>query len=211
MAIAEIYATKPEPAEPHSTGELSLSYSRKRFTRDEYDCIALTGVFEKQRVELVEGDILCMSPIGAYHNTIVNLCGEIMAEYFKGKFAVRNQSSFVVPIETELEPDIAIVPGRQRDYLRKNPDTAALIIEVADSSLEYDTMLKASLYARAGIQDYWVIDLKQSAILVHRSPGAMPEKPLHFGYSDIKTYHADETISPLALPETAIPVSELVP
>jgi Uma2 family endonuclease len=206
MAIPEMYTPKKEPA-----GELFQSYPRKRFTRGEYDCIALTGIFEGQRVELVEGEILCMSPIGSYHNAVVTACDMTLADLFKKAFHVRTQCSFVVPVETELEPDIAVVPGRWRDYLHKNPDVAALIIEVADSSLEYDTTLKASLYARAGILDYWVIDLKQSVIIVHRSPCAMPDRPLHFGYSDMKTYQAHETIFPLALPETAIPVSELVP
>lgn len=211
MAIAEMYSKATTSAEPFSTTEQGLSCRRKRFTRSEYDRIAAMGIFERQRVELVEGEILCMSPISSYHNTIVNLCGEIMADFFKGNHAIRIQSSFVVPIETELEPDVAIVPGKQRDYLTKNPDNAVLIIEVADSSLDYDTTIKASLYARAGIPDYWAIDLKQSAIIVHRNPCAMPDQPVHFGYSEVSTYQSSKTISPLALPDITIPVSELVP
>jgi Uma2 family endonuclease len=186
-------------------------YRRKLFTREEYDRIAEKGLFEGQRIELVEGEILCMSPIGTKHNVVVNLADEVLSGVFDGGFAVRVQSSFVVPGETELEPDVAVVPGRARDYLLRHPDAAALIVEVAETSLAYDTSIKASLYARAGVPDYWVLDVITPRLIAHRDPGEMPEQPYGFGYRDVRVYQAGEEIVPLVKPDASVPVADLLP
>jgi Uma2 family endonuclease len=186
-------------------------YRRKLFTREEYDRIAEKGLFEGQRIELVEGEILCMSPIGTKHNVTVDLAGELCRSIFGSGYRIRVQSSFIVPGETELELDVAVVPGRARDYLLRNPDTAALIVEVAETSLAYDTSIKAGLYARAGVPDYWVLDVVTPRLIAHRDPGEMPEQPYGFGYRDVRVYQAGEEIAPLAKPDASIPVADLLP
>lgn len=211
MATTELHSlSQPTTADVPEDRPL-LPYPHKRFTRTEYDRICLTGVFEGQRVELVEGEILRMSPIGSHHNVVVDLADERMKQIFPRGYRVRVQSSFVVPIETELEPDIAVVLGNARDYLTRNPDAAVLIIEVAESSREYDMTAKASLYARGDVQDYWVIDLTQPAIHVFRSPGPQTDSPFQYGYRDVRTYRPEEIVSPLAMPESGILVSDLLP
>lgn len=184
---------------------------RKRFTRAEYDRIAETGIWDGERIELVDEEILCMSPIGPVHNVGVALGDQACARLFRKGYHVRVQSSFVVPIETELQPDIAVVPGEARDYLHNHPDVAALIVEVAETSLEYDLTTKASLYARAGVPDYWVVNLVTPSLIVHREPIEDSAYPFGYGYSVILTYQSSEELTPLARPRVSLKVADLLP
>ncbi len=107
-------------------------------------------------------------------------------------------------------PDLAVVAGSPRDYLQK-PTTAVLVIEISDSSLDYDTTTKASLYASAGIADYWVLDLKNRRLLVYRDPIADAAAPFQFNYANIIEASAGAMVSPLALPAGKIAVADLLP
>ena len=104
----------------------------------------------------------------------------------------------------EPEPDVAIVPGGPRDHLAEHPRVAALVVEVADSSLEYDRVDKARLYARAGFAEYWIVNLRDRCLEVHRQPSSG-------GYGSVATLAPDATVAPLAAPAAPITVAALLP
>ena len=103
---------------------------------------------------------------------------------------------------TEPEPDVAVIAGSIRDYTDAHPSTAALVIEVADTSLAYDRTTKASLYAKAGIAEYWIINLNNRQLEVYRSPRVDATQRYGFRYADITIYSATECVAPLAMPQS---------
>jgi Uma2 family endonuclease len=109
------------------------------------------------------------------------------------------------------EPDIAVVAGQIRDDVKRHPSTAALVVEIADSSLRLDRGVKASLYVRAQVPEYWILDLKGRALEVHRMPDRVPDQPLGFHYPSLTRHFADDLVSPLIAPGAAIRVSDLLP
>jgi Uma2 family endonuclease len=173
--------------------------------------MAETGLFDGKHVELIEGDVIEMRPMGPPHRTAVVLTGDRLREVFGTGYFINVQSPFDAGEPSEPEPDIAVIPGNVRDYQEAHPTTAMLIVEVADTSLLYDRTVKASLYAKAGISEYWIVNLVDHQVEVHRYPTPMPEQIYGFGYSSITTLKAPDTIVPLATPHTAIAVAELLP
>jgi Uma2 family endonuclease len=112
---------------------------------------------------------------------------------------------------SEPEPDAAVVRGDPRDYREGHPTRPALIVEVAESRLAFDRREKASLYARAGITDYWVLNLVDRVVEVHREPVVEDPAPYGFGYRSITRLAPPSTVTPLAAPSAAIPVVDLLP
>ena len=102
------------------------------------------------------------------------------------------------------EPDIAFVAGQPRDFTDSHPTTAALVIEVSDTTLEYDQTIKATIYAAAGIEDYWIVNINERTLEVRRQPGPS-------GYRSLQTYSETDTVSPLFNPSATIVVVELLP
>jgi Uma2 family endonuclease len=109
------------------------------------------------------------------------------------------------------EPDLAVVVGSFNDYKRIHPATATLVVEVSDSTLATDRTTKAALYARAGIEDYWIVNLPDGVLEVHRQPAPMTGQPLGHHYRSIIRLTAADTLSPLARPASAIVVASLLP
>ena len=114
-------------------------------------------------------------------------------------------------METDPEPDIAVVPGEEEDYLAAHPTTALLVLEVGDSTLAFDLADKMSLYAAAGIADYWVLDVSGRRLVVHRDP--MPDAEQRFGhrYRAVTEYAAGQSAAPLAAPFSPITIDDLLP
>src|SRR5215467_387093 len=140
------------------------------WTRDEYYKMANMGMFAGKHVELIEGRIIEMSPMGSLHATGVSLAGRRLERELGLGFFARWQMPLDFSELTEPEPDVAIVRGDVRDYKDGHPKTAALIVEVAETSLTYDRTEKASLYARIGIPDYWILNLIDRQLEVRRLP-----------------------------------------
>jgi len=175
----------------------------------EYDRMVAAGVFDhgrRRRLEFIHGEIREMTPIGSEHEEAVDRLTEwSIRSLAAAKVRVRVQNSIGLPeLESAPEPDIAWVV--RRDYSRARPTAAdvLLVIEVAESSLRYDSGEKADLYAAAGIADYWIVDLVDRRVEVRRSPAAE-------GYRSQKTYTGDEEIRPLAAPELVFQPSMLWP
>ncbi len=184
---------------------------RRKFTKAEYYLMAEMGFFNGQRVELIDGEVILMSLQEAGHATAVGLTADALQKIFAENFVIRVQQPLDLGETYEPEPDVAIVVGQRRDYSTAHPKTAVLIVEVALSSFDYDRTFKGSLYAKAGIQEFWLLNLKERRLEVFREPVPMPDQPFGFGYKSIRIYLPDETISPLAKPDAEIKVADLLP
>ena len=181
------------------------------WTRNEYYKMAEVGLFEGKHVELIEGQVIEMTPTGSLHATAVALAARRLEKAFGAGYFVRWQMPLVVTQNTELEPDLAIVRGDVRDYKDSHPTTAALIVEVAESSLLHDRTKKAEIYARAGIADYWILNLNDRQLEVHRNPQASSIEPSGFGYRDVTVLTENDVVSPLGAPQEIIAVEDLLP
>jgi len=164
------------------------------FTVADYERIIACGVFERptrRRLELIRGEMREMAAVGPAHEDVVDRLGTWSVQEVR----VRVQNSVGLPaLDSVPEPDVAWVV--QRDYSRRRPttDDVLLIIEVAESSLDYDAGEKAELYAAAGIKDYWVVDVAAQVVEVRREPDGSR-------YRALTTYRGDDPIRPLARPD----------
>jgi Uma2 family endonuclease len=184
----------------------------KHWTRLEYERLVDLGAFRPgEHLELVAGALLVREPEGGPHATAVGLVEDALREAFGRGFIVRAQNPIALDDDSEPEPDVAVVPGQRRDYTRAHPAHPLLVVEVADTSLPLDRAQKASLYARAGIADYWIVNLVDGVLEVHRDPVAAAEAPYGWRYRSILTLRAGTTVAPLAAPDAAIPVASLLP
>ncbi len=171
------------------------------FSLEHYEHLATLGAFDgkfRRRVELVRGEILDMSPIGFEHAKYVSLLSEWSFEVTpREQVIVSTQNPIRLPsLECEPEPDVAWI--KRQDYFQHpEPASILLIIEVAESSLDYDRGEKATFYAEAGISEYWIVNLIEQQIEVYRSPsgGVYQEKSIHRG---------DDAVHPLALPGASL-------
>jgi Uma2 family endonuclease len=182
-----------------------------QWTRSEYYKIAEVGLFDGKHVELIEGQVIEMSPMGSRHRTAVILAGEALRQVFRPGYFVSTQCPLDFGEITEPEPDVAVIAGQVRDYAKAHPTTAVLLVEVADTSLTYDRTTKASLYAKAGIAEYWIVNLIERHLEVHRTPVADATQPYGFGYADITMRTATEVVTPLTMPQAAMAVAEVLP
>ncbi len=137
------------------------------------------------------------------------LASETLRTVFAEGYLVVAQNAFDGGPRSEPEPDIAVLRGKPRDFVHALPSAAALIVEVSLTTLAYDRTRKASLYARAGIEDCWIIDLKAEQVEVHHRPGALSNET--FGYADTITHSTGQTIAPLAMPNAAVAVVDCLP
>jgi Uma2 family endonuclease len=192
---------------------MALSSIRtKHWTRVEYERLVDLGAFRPgERLELVGGALVVREPQGGPHATAVGLVEDALRLAFGTGWTVRAQSPIALDEDSEPEPDIAVVPGARRDHTHAHPSHPALIVEVADSSLEFDRGEKASLYARARIADYWIVNLVAQVLEIYRDPVPAPLAPYGHRYGATITLGAGDRVSPLSAPTVAIPVADLLP
>ena len=188
------------------------SVRTKHWTRVEYERLVDLGAFRPgERLELVGGALVVREPQGGPHATAVGLAEDALRQVFGAGWTVRAQSPIALDEDSEPEPDIAVVPGSRRDHRRAHPSHPVLIVEVADSSLAFDRGEKASLYARAGIADNWILNLTEQALEVYREPVAAPHARYGHRYGATITLRAGDRVSPLSAPTVAILVADLLP
>jgi Uma2 family endonuclease len=182
-----------------------------QWTRDEYYKMGEIGFFNGKRIELIEGKIIEMSPIHSPHATAVTLCDEIIRETFGRGWVVRVHNPLSLGGDSDPQSDVAVVAGKTRDFKETHPTTAALLIEVADSSLIYDSESKASLYAKSGIADYWIVNLQDRQVEVYRRPIADENAEFGFIFADKMIFRESDSVKPLAKPKASIKVADLLP
>ncbi len=184
-----------------------------RFTREQYYEMGTRGYFDGTRVELIFGEVVEMSPIGWAHALGVGLITDALAAAFATGYWLNIQQPFAVSgvqPGSEPQPDVAVIPGSKRNYT-DHPTHAALIVEVADTTLSNDTTTKAELYATAGIADYWVLDLNARQLHVFRDPQALP---VGLGATACRTHLTlapADRVAPLAAPAASVLVGDLLP
>ena len=184
----------------------------RRWTRVEYDRLIDLGVFRPgEHLELLGGHLVVSEPQGSLHSAAVGLVEEAARACFGPGWAVRVQMPIALDDESEPEPDVAIVPGTHRDYEAAHPARPALLVEVADSSLADDRGTKAALYARAGIADYWIVNLVDRVLEVCRDPVTVTGQRSDWRYRTVTVLHARATIAPLARPDASIEVAAMLP
>jgi Uma2 family endonuclease len=181
----------------------------RRWTRREYDRLVELGALGPgDRVELLAGRMIVAEPQDSPHATGVRLAQQALERAFGPGWDVRTQLPLALDRVSEPEPDVAVVPGGPRDYARGHPSSAVLVVEVADWSLALDRGPKARRYARAGIADYWIVNLRDRVLEVHRAPGREGRR---WRYRSVDILDASGSIAPLAAPAAAIAAGDLLP
>ena len=183
-----------------------------RWTRDEYERLIDHGFLdEDDPVELLDGLLLVKEPQHSLHRTAVLLVQKALEQAFGAGWFVQTQSPIALGPRSEPEPDVAVVRGALRDYVDVHPAHPALVVEVAKSGLRTARGRKAVAYARAHIADYWIVNLVDRVLEVHREPARPGPARSHWGYASIETLGAEATVSPLAVAHASIRVRDLLP
>jgi len=188
----------------------TASARSRRWKRIEYEQLIDRGIFQPgERLELLGGELLVREPQGGAHALGIELVAEALREAFGAAARVRVQLPIALDDDSEPEPDVSVVSGPLTDADPVLPSGALLIVEVSDSSLTLDRTEKASLYARAGIADYWILNLVERVLEIHGEPTAEPTAPYGWRYRLIHRLGAGDVVSPLAAPQSRIPVARL--
>lgn len=187
---------------------MALELPRRRFTVDEYLQMGEAGIFtEDDRVELLDGDVVAMNPIGHPHARCVGRLTMLLAPALVGRAIVYVQKQNPIRLGAHWEPqmDVSVLRLRQDDYAEGEPtgEDVLLVIEVADTSRAYD-LAKWPAYARAGIQEAWLVDLNADVILSHRAPAGD-------AYQVVQPHRRGDAIQPLAFPDLSMSVSDILP
>ncbi len=175
-----------------------------RWTRKRYEQAVETGVFdENDRVELVNGILVEMSPQSSRHSASITLADEAIRKVMPTTWLIRTQLPLSLDTVSQPEPDIAVVDGSPRDFVDAHPETALLVVEVSDRTLDFDRHDKQAVYARAGIPVYWIVNLKEKVLEVY-------EEPSGERYRTVRTFDQEDEVH---LPRTqeTVSVSSLLP
>ena len=179
---------------PHSEGWRPLR-------RVEFNQLAALGAFQDERIELLDGELVRMTPPNPPHGDTIEKLQTLLTVRLVGRARVRGQLPFAAGDLSQPEPDIAVLPlGGKRAV---HPDRAHLLIEVSDSSLAQDRGQKARLYSECGVPEYWVCNLVDSVVEVHREPSAS-------GYHRVSRHELGSRIAPEAFPDVDILVDEFL-
>jgi Uma2 family endonuclease len=182
----------------------------RRWTRAEYDRLIDLGVFQPgDPIELIGGELLVAEPQGAPHYTAIQKTARALERAFGPSWNVRTQGPMGLDEESEPEPDVAVVPGKPEDYGSSHPSRAELVVEVSESSLAFDRGHKGSVYARAGIVDYWIVNLVDRVVEVYREPALDVAAPFGASYARREVLDSSRQVSPLAAPHASIHVRDL--
>lgn len=186
---------------------MALVMRRYRFTLDDYHRMGEAGILtEDDRVELVEGEIIAMSPAGTVHASVVDRLNMLFAARVVGRAIVRVQNSLTLPDHaSELEPDLQLLRPRPDFYIRRRPlpSEVLLVVEVMDSTVRYDRGVKRPLYARAGLAETWLVALGAGHIEVNRDPHPA-------GYRTRRIVERGERLAPLAFPDLVVGADDIL-
>lgn len=183
-----------------------IAPTKHRFTVEEYHRMGETGLLRPDaRVELLNGEVIDMSPIGPFHGGIVARLTRIFNQDARGRFHVSPQNPLKLDANSEPEPDVVLAQPRPDDYTRSHPtpENVYLVVEVADTTLDLDRKEKLPLYGRAGICEVWIVNLDELTVEVYREP--------HFdGYASRAVLRCGEQAAPAAFPDVRVNVGELL-
>jgi Uma2 family endonuclease len=181
-----------------------------RFTVEQFYKLDELGFFEDRKVELIAGVIYEMTT-KPLHATSSDLTGALLRLIFGDGWVVREMKPLDTGRRSLLEPDFYVVAGSIRDYMMVHPTTAALVVEISDSTLRKDRTIKVHHYAQARLPDYWIVNLVDRQLEVHRNPGPDPSRRGRFRYADVTIVPESGRIAPLAAPQSEVAVADLLP
>jgi Uma2 family endonuclease len=191
---------------------LAMRLAQRRWTRREYARLIDHGFLdEDDPVELLDGLLLVKEPQASPHRTAVLLVARALERAFGDGWFVQVQSPIALDDRSEPEPDVCVVRGSPRDYVDAHPAHPALVVEVAQSGLRLARRRKAAAYARGGIADYWIVNLIDGVLEVHREPARPGPARKHWGYLAVTTFDPTRTVTPLAVPAAPIRIADLLP
>jgi Uma2 family endonuclease len=179
---------------------------RWRFTVDDFMLMGEAGIFpDDARVELIEGEVIEMNPIGPGHSGRVMRLNAMFHRVLGGQALLSVQNPFQFRPRSQPQPDVMLLRPREDYYTTSHPTAAdtLLLIEVSDSSLDYDRKTKAAVYAQAGIAEYWIVNLVDMQLMVYR-------RPVDGEYRDIQILGKGDSIQPLAFRDVTIDVAEIL-
>jgi len=181
----------------------------RRWSRHEYERLTEAEILgPDDKIELLGGQLVVREPQHGPHFTATRLVEEALRAAFGAGWDVRVQGPLALGRSSEPEPDVSVVRGSPRDFRDAHPTTAALVVEVAKASLRLDRAMKARIYARAGVADYWIVNLIDRVLEVHRDPERSGRQ---WRYRSVQTVAPDGEVSPLATPGARIRVADLLP
>jgi Uma2 family endonuclease len=183
----------------------AVSLPVRRWTCDEYLRMVQAGIIgPDEKVELLDGEVVTMTPQLGPHGGVIEVLTALLIDQFGKAFRVRVQLPLHLGQKAMPEPDLAVVARSADPDPFSHPTHADLVIEVAESTLGKDRLRKGPLYARAGIPEYWIVDLTSDAVEVCRDPGEQ-------GYRSVERLNRGQTIRPLAKPDIVLAVSGMLP
>ncbi len=207
---AAILPTAP-PATTSTPPPGAAGWRALKWTCDDFYAMENLPSLQGQKSMLIDGEILVMPPPSPLSSMSHSLVEEALQDIFpRGQFTIRSQLGLYFGINTDPVPDIAVVEGSPRT-IAQHPRTALLVVEIADTSFAYDTGDKASLYAAAGIADYWVIDVNDRRLHVFRDPQPDPTARYGANFKQVNVLHSTDTVAPLAATAHAVTVGDLLP
>lgn len=184
----------------------------RRWTRLEYERLVELGVFRPdERLELLDGDMVVREPQSSRHAAAVRRTVAALQRVLGAEWQIDSQLPVALDDHSEPEPDVAVVPHDPHAYRDAHPSRPVLVVEIAERSYQVDRAHKASLYARAGVPECWIVDLRHAALEVHREPEAAPDAPYGCRYRRVATLRPPATVTPLAAPDRAVSVADLLP
>jgi len=179
----------------------------RRWMVSDYERAAEAGVFgPEERLELIEGEIYRKGPQNGPHAVVCDLIEDALRSAFGSSYRVRGQKPLLIGGKSVPEPDVYVIRGPIRDFVKQHPTTAVLVVEASDSTVTFELITKAALYAGAGIPEYWVIAIPERAVVVHREP-----EPATRTYRSVERLVDTDSVTPLAAPTAVIPVADLLP
>ena len=190
---------------------MQVPLTPRRWQRVEYERLVELGMFRGEPLELIDGRLVVAEPQGSVHAAAITKADYALRAALPDGWIVRLQSPLSLDDESEPEPDLAVVAGRPGDYRRAHPARPVLVVEVAESSLDYDRVSKGSLYARAGLGDYWIVNLPESAVEVYREPEIDGSAPFGWRYGSARRLRPPAAVAPLAFGDRRVAVADLLP
>ena len=174
--------------------------------RDEYERLAELGAFDHEKVELLRGVVVSVSPQGPPHAWLVARINEVLVLALRGGHTVRPQLPMAAADDSMPEPDLAVVAPTPRGSPHPGPDAVALVVEVSASSLAIDRRVKAEIYAAGGVPEYWVVDVEARVVHRHTEPsGARPGR-----FHRVEVLGPGQVIAPVGLPGHTFAVADLL-
>jgi Uma2 family endonuclease len=182
--------------------------AQKYWSVEEFHEVFSSAKRRSQRPYLVRGVVWEQGEMNPPHAYFVDVVNEVLRSIFQDGYRVRVQSSLVLGLDTDPQPDIAIVRGSALDFRFVHPTTAELVVEISDTTIFEDQTTKAELYAAAGIPEYWIVDINDNRLLVMRDPLVIEAGGC--SYRSVQELRAGATVNPLAAPEVVIAVGDLL-